>query len=103
MKVQVGDINMYFVEAGAGEPLLLVMGLGGDHTAWGFQLPVLAERYRVIAFDNRGAGQTDQPDLPYTTRGMAEDTVGLLDALGSPRAHVWGVSQHSIRCQRRDP
>ena len=33
MKVQVGDINMYFVEAGAGEPVVLVMGLGGDHTA----------------------------------------------------------------------
>src|SRR5438132_6675614 len=83
---------MYCVEAGAGEPLVLVMGLGGDHTAWGFQVPVLAERYRVIAFDNRGAGQTDQPDLPYTTRGMAEDTVGLMDALGIPRAHVCGVS-----------
>ncbi len=92
MRVEVGDIKMYCVEAGAGEPLVLVMGLGGDHTAWGFQVPVLAERYRVIAFDNRGAGQTDQPDLPYTTRGMAEDTVGLMDALGIPRAHVCGVS-----------
>lgn len=92
MNVRVGDIKIHYVEAGAGEPLLLVMGLGGDHTAWSFQIPAFSERYRVIAFDNRGVGQTDQPDLPYTTAAMAEDTVGLMDALGIPRAHVCGVS-----------
>ena len=56
--VRVGDISMYYVEAGTGEPLVLIMGLGGDHLAWGFQLPVFAETYRVIAFDNRGAGRS---------------------------------------------
>ena len=91
-KVRVGDISMYYVEAGSGEPLVLIMGLGGDHLAWGFQFPVFSEKYRVIAFDNRGAGQTDVPDHPYTTRMMADDTVGLMDALGIERAHVLGVS-----------
>jgi pimeloyl-ACP methyl ester carboxylesterase len=91
-KVRVGEISMYYVEAGRGEPLVLVMGLGGDHLAWGFQFPVFSERYRVIAFDNRGAGQTDVPDHPYTTRMMADDTVRLMDALGIERAHVLGVS-----------
>ena len=92
MKILVGDISMHYVEAGAGHPLVLIMGLGGDHTAWGFQVPAFAERYRVIAFDNRGSGQTDQPDIPYTVRGMAEDTVGLMDALGIDGAHICGVS-----------
>jgi pimeloyl-ACP methyl ester carboxylesterase len=92
MKLRVGDITMHVVEAGAGEPLVLIMGLGGDHTVWGLQMPVFAERHRVIAFDNRGAGQTDQPAPPYTTRGMAEDTLGLMDALGIERAHVCGAS-----------
>lgn len=92
VKVRVGDIMMHYVEAGAGPPLVLIMGLGGDHTAWGFQVPVFAERYRVIAFDNRGAGQTDQPDVPYTTRGMAEDTASLMQTLGIERAHVAGAS-----------
>jgi pimeloyl-ACP methyl ester carboxylesterase len=91
-KARVGDISMYFVEAGGGDPLVLVMGLGADHLAWGFQFQVFAERYRVIAFDNRGAGQSDAPDRPYTTRMMADDTVGLMAALGIERAHVLGVS-----------
>jgi pimeloyl-ACP methyl ester carboxylesterase len=96
---RVGDITMHYVEAGGGEPLVLIMGFGGDHLAWGFQLPVLAERYRVIAFDNRGAGQTDQPDAPYTTREMAADTAGLMDALGVERAHVLGVSMGGMIAQ----
>src|SRR5262245_55834448 len=97
--VRVGDISMYYVEAGAGEALVLVMGLGADHLAWGFQFPVFAEKYRVIAFDNRGAGQTDVPDQPYTTRMMANDTVGLMDTLGVDRAHVLGVSMGGMVAQ----
>lgn len=98
-KLRIGEISMYYVEVGAGEPLVLVMGLGADHLAWGFQLPAFAERYRVIAFDNRGAGQTDAPDHPYTTAMMAEDTVGLMDALGIGRAHVLGVSMGGMIAQ----
>ena len=68
------------------------MGLGGDSTAWPFQLAALAPRHRVLVFDNRGAGQSDAPDAPYTTRGMAEDLLALLDALGVERAHLLGLS-----------
>jgi 3-oxoadipate enol-lactonase len=91
-RILVNGIGLNYVEAGSGEPLLLIMGFGGDHLAWAFQTPVFARRYRVIAFDNRGAGQSDVPDVPYTTRMMADDAVGLLDALGVERAHVLGVS-----------
>ena len=75
------------------------MGWGGDHTAWAFQIPALAARYRVIAFDNRGAGQSDAPDVPYTIRGMAADALGLLDALGIRRAHVCGASMGGMIAQ----
>ena len=98
-KVRVNDIEMYYVEAGAGDPLVLIMGFGGDHLAWGFQLPVFAARHRVIAFDNRGAGQTDTPDRSYTIRMMADDTVGLMDRLGIDRAHVLGVSMGGMIAQ----
>ena len=96
---RVGDLSMYYVEAGAGDPLVLIMGHGGDHLAWGFQFRVFAEHHRVIAFDNRGAGQTDQPDHPYSTRQMAADTVGLMDVLGIDRAHVLGVSMGGMIAQ----
>ncbi|MGH7311076.1 MAG: alpha/beta fold hydrolase [Candidatus Rokuibacteriota bacterium] len=98
-KVRVGDIEMFYVEAGAGEPLVLIIGLSGDHMSWGFQIGALAERYRVVAFDNRGAGQTDAPDIPYTTPMMAEDTRGLMDALGIERARVVGVSMGGMTAQ----
>jgi 3-oxoadipate enol-lactonase len=52
----------------------------------------LAERYRVLTFDNRGAGRTDKPDIPYTIEMMANDTLGLMDAVGIERANVLGIS-----------
>jgi 3-oxoadipate enol-lactonase len=85
-------IDLHYVEAGAGEPLVLVMGFGGDHLAWGFQLAALSARYRVVTFDNRGAGRSSAPDVPYTTPMMADDTVAVMDHLGIARAHVLGVS-----------
>jgi 3-oxoadipate enol-lactonase len=87
------------MEAGAGEPLVLVMGFGGDHLAWGLQIPAFAAEYRVIAFDNRGVGQSDAPDVPYSSAMMADDAVGLMDGLGIERAHVCGVSMGGMIAQ----
>jgi pimeloyl-ACP methyl ester carboxylesterase len=98
-KVRVNGIELHYVEAGAGEPLLLIMGFGGDHLAWAFQVPAFSARYRVISFDNRGAGQSSVPDEPYSTRMMAADAVGLLDALGIERAHVLGASMGGMIAQ----
>jgi len=55
-------------------------------------VPTLSQHFQVITFDNRGAGETDKPDGPYTTAQMAGDTVGLLEALGIELAHVVGHS-----------
>lgn len=77
---------------GTGTPVVLVMGLGGDATAWGYQLAALAPGHRCLVLDNRGAGRTEAPDIPYTIAGMARDLLGLLDALEVPRAHVLGAS-----------
>ncbi|HEU4366866.1 MAG TPA: alpha/beta fold hydrolase [Methylomirabilota bacterium] len=98
-KVKVKGVGLHYVEVGSGEPLLLIMGFGGDHLAWGFQVGAFSERCRVISFDNRGAGQSDVPDVPYTTRMMADDAVGLLDALGIDRAHILGVSMGGMIAQ----
>jgi pimeloyl-ACP methyl ester carboxylesterase len=52
----------------------------------------LATRYRVLAFDNRGAGRSDKPDAPYTIEMMAGDTVAVMRAAGIGRARVLGMS-----------
>jgi len=98
-RLRVRDLDLFYVEAGTGDPLILVMGLGADHLAWGLQIPAFAACYRVIALDNRGVGQSDAPDTPYTTAMMADDTVGLMDALGVERAHVCGVSMGGMIAQ----
>ena len=86
------DLNVYYEEAGQGEPLVLIMGVGGDLQSWGLQVPALAKHFRVITFDNRGAGRTSAPDKPYSIVQMADDTVALMDHLGIAAANVVGWS-----------
>lgn len=90
--IQVNDIQMYYEAHGEGEPLALIVGLGTDISEWDNIITGFTHRYQVIAFDNRGAGRTDKPDQPYSVELMAEDTAGLLQALGIERAHILGVS-----------
>ncbi len=77
---------------GSGAALLLVNGLGSDRKEWLFQVPAFAPHFRVITFDNRGAGESEVPAGPYTTAQMADDAAALLAFLGVERAHVLGVS-----------
>jgi len=96
---KVGDVDLYYEEHGSGDPLLLIMGLAADSTAWLFQVPAFAEHYRTITFDNRGVGRSAKPGGPYTIAGMANDAVRLLDTLGVARAHVVGVSMGGMIAQ----
>jgi 3-oxoadipate enol-lactonase len=90
----VGGLRLYYEwhGAGTGPPLVLVMGLSGDVTAWGLQLAAFAPGRRCLLFDTRGAGRSDAPDAPYTTRDMAVDLWALCDHLDVRRAHLLGVS-----------
>ncbi len=97
--VTVGDVELYYEEHGSGDPLLLVMGLAADSTAWLFQLPAFSARYRTIVFDNRGVGRSSKPAGPYTIKQMGDDAAGLLAALGIDRAHVVGVSMGGMIAQ----
>lgn len=84
--------EIYYETAGDGDPLLLIMGLGADSRGWTMQMHAFAEKYRVIAFDNRGVGKSSVPPPPYTTERMAGDALAVLDAEEIERAHVLGVS-----------
>jgi pimeloyl-ACP methyl ester carboxylesterase len=86
-------IRAHYETHGAGDPVLLISGLGGPAVNWLFQIRDLSPRYRIITLDNRGVGETDLPEAPvYPTGQLAEDAAALLDHLGLERAHVVGAS-----------
>lgn len=97
--VESNGARIYWTEQGSGEPLLLIMGLGYPHEMWYRVAPVLAERYHVIMFDNRGVGRSDVPPGPYPIATMAADARAVLDAAGIDRAHVFGVSMGGMIAQ----
>ena len=80
-------------EHGSGEPLLLIQGLGYGRWGWDPVVPGLAERFRVLTFDNRGIGDSDKPEGPYTAREMAADALQVLDEAAVTRAHVLGAHE----------
>lgn len=91
--------GIYWEEYGAGEPLLLIMGLGATHDWWHRTVPVVSRRYRTILFDNRGVGRSDFPPGPYTIPQMAADAAAVLDAAGVDRAHIFGISMGGMIAQ----
>ncbi len=92
-------IRIFWNEEGGGEPLLLIMGLGYPSAAWYRTRPTLSRKYRTIAFDNRGVGQTDVPPGPYPIPVMASDAAAVLDAAEVERAHVFGISMGGMIAQ----
>lgn len=93
-------INIYYEIQGAGEPLVLIAGLGYGLWQWHKMAPLLARHFQVITFDNRGAGQSDKPAGPYSAQMLADDTAGLLDALGIRPATVLGHSMGGFVAQQ---
>jgi pimeloyl-ACP methyl ester carboxylesterase len=87
-----GGVRIAWEETGDGEAVLLIHGLGYARWGWEPLVPMLAERFRVITFDNRGIGASDVPPGPYTAAEMAGDARAVLDAAGVERAHVVGAS-----------
>lgn len=91
-RIQANGIEIHAVSAGEGPALLLLHGTPKTHIYWIKLLPILTDRFHVIAPDLRGAGMTSHP---YTERGyvsstVSEDLVGLLDALGIDQCYVHG-------------
>ena len=91
--------RIYWDEQGSGEPLLLMMGLSYPSYMWHRSRPVLAQRYRTIALDNRGVGQSDAPPGVYSIALMASDAAAVLDAAGVESAHVFGASMGGMIAQ----
>jgi pimeloyl-ACP methyl ester carboxylesterase len=97
--VESNGIKMHYEEQGSGEPLLFIMGLAGNRLAWIPVLPFFKDKYRCIYFDNRGTGQSDAPEGPYSMEQMADDAAGLIDALGIGPVNVIGWSMGGVVLQ----
>lgn len=97
-RILLSGVRMHYVTAGprAAEPLLLVHGFPQSWFEWRHIIPQLAVRYRVIAPDLRGSGDSSKPAAGFDTRTLARDLAELLDRLEIDRAHVagrdWGAS-----------
>ncbi|MGH1492298.1 MAG: alpha/beta fold hydrolase [Acidimicrobiales bacterium] len=94
--VESNGIGIHTVTAGPpdGEPVLLIHGFPETWYEWRKTIPALEDRYRLIAPDTRGFGDSDKPDGPYDRAMLAADMVGVLDAFDIERAavvgHDWG-------------
>jgi pimeloyl-ACP methyl ester carboxylesterase len=97
--VSANGLEIYVDQVGLGPDVLLIGGLGDTVESWQFQLDGLRDRYRLTAFDNRGAGRTAMPDGPVSVEAMADDAAAVLRALGVSSAHVAGFSGGSIISQ----
>jgi 3-oxoadipate enol-lactonase len=80
-------------------PVLMIQGLGASKNAWNLQRIAMATRFRIISFDNRGAGRSDKPIEPFTLEQMADDALAVLDAAGIETAHVVGASMGGVISQ----
>ena len=94
---EVGGLHYETFGPADGEPLILSPGLGGGGAYWAPNIPALAARYRVIAYDHRGTGRSERDSPPpASVDDMADDMTLLMDGLGIERAHVVGHAAGGI-------
>lgn len=98
-RADVNGISIDYSIQGKGEPLVMIMGVGGGKNAWYAQTRFFRNFFRTVAFDNRGIGKSGKPEGQYSIRTMSEDTVSLMDHLGIHRAHIMGVSMGGMIAQ----
>jgi pimeloyl-ACP methyl ester carboxylesterase len=85
-------VRLAYDVVGTGPPLLFIQGLGYGRGGWGPAPSILARRFQVVTFDNRGFGDSDVAPGPYTTTQLAADAIAVLDAVAVDSAHVVGIS-----------
>jgi pimeloyl-ACP methyl ester carboxylesterase len=99
-KVKVNDIQMYYEVKGEGFPLMMINGLGGNLAGWDPRsIEAFSKKFKLILFDNRDAGRTDTSEREYTMETFADDTAGLMNALGISKAHIFGQSMGGMIAQ----
>jgi len=89
---QLDDLTLYYQNRGTGYPLVLVHGLGSDHTVWEGLTPLLEKKYQVLSMDLRGHGRSSKTPGPYSMELFSHDITQLLESLDIDQAHFMGHS-----------
>ena len=94
-KIHANGIQLHYELSGRADApvVMLSNSLGTRLEMWDPQMQALTERYRVLRYDSRGHGRSDAPDGPYTIDLLADDALGLLDALDIEQVHFCGLSK----------
>ncbi len=95
----VEDVEIYWESHGRGRPLLLISGVSGGTWSWEESVVAWSPHFRVIVFDNMGAGRSSMPDRAYTIEEMAEHAAAVLDAAEEKQAFVLGLSMGGMIAQ----
>ena len=100
-RVNAGAVSLDYELRGQGPPLLMINGFRRSRVVWLEPfLAALEKDFQLVLFDNRGTGNSDQPQDGYSMEAFADDCAGLLGALRIPRAHVFGTSMGGMIAQR---
>jgi pimeloyl-ACP methyl ester carboxylesterase len=92
----VNGVKIWYAVFGRGEPVIMLHGGLANSDYWGYQVPVLAKRYRIIVMDSRGHGRSTRDQTPFGYDLMAQDVVGLMDFLKIRTAAIVGWSDGAI-------
>ena len=92
--VVVQNRNIHYVEAGEGQPVLLIPGAWSTYRYWNRITPLLSKHYRLLALDYVGAGDSDKPrsGFRYTVEEQADLIAGIIEALQVSKVHIIGTS-----------
>jgi len=101
MFVENGKVNLFYVEEGTGDPLVLIHGLGMSHELWAQQLSEFSKNFRTIAIDLRGFGRSSRPSDPgsYAIERLASDIACVIENLGVGPCHILGTSMGGFVAQ----
>src|SRR5258708_10195534 len=91
-EIEIAGAKLHYVVSGTGEPILLIPGLGMDHTYYRLGAPLLARFMQVLAVDPRGIGRSTKSPPPYSVEAWADDFAVMIDKLGFGPIHVLGSS-----------
>jgi 3-oxoadipate enol-lactonase len=98
-RAEANGTSISFARSGKGPPLLLLHGAEADHSMFDAFVPLLSDRFTVIASDQRDSGGTTNPPVSYGFEELAADAAALIAALGYQRAHVFGTSFGGVIAQ----